>query len=51
MPATAATFCAGSSSGNSARVKNERRHSHDAANANKPAIIVMCKPEMLISYL
>jgi hypothetical protein len=32
-------------------VKNERRHSADTAHAARPAIIVMCNPEMEIKWL
>ena len=50
-PVSAATFCAGSSSGSCARVKKERRHSADASMANSPAIMVMCRPEIEIRWL
>ena len=49
-PANAATFCAGSSSGNCAAVKKERRHRIAATSAARPATIVMCRPEMEIRW-
>jgi hypothetical protein len=45
-PANAAAFCAGSSSGNCARVKKERRHRAETRAANSPATMVMCRPEI-----
>ncbi len=45
-PANAAAFCAGRRSGNCAPVKNECRHSQNTRLANRPAIIVICNPEI-----
>ena len=47
-PASAATFCAGTNNGNDKLRKNECRQRKEVSPANKPAIIVMCNPEMLM---
>ena len=50
-PTRAATFCAGSSKGSCRRVKKERRHKAEAAQANRLATIVMWVPEIEIKWL
>ena len=50
-PASAATFCAGSSSGSCAPVKTSGATARTRTAANSPAIIVMCRPEIEIRWL